>query len=96
MSLLARFFDSIQAHDDSKFYLPYLPDDESWCLDTGCGPGRSMEALLDRGAKVIGVEKELDMLLWAKHRLQKFNSIQVDGRLLKVIFPLILSIKSLD
>lgn len=59
--------------------LSLLPDvEEAHILDAGCGAGHLAEALVDRGATVVGLDVSHDMLRYARKRAPDADFVQAD------------------
>jgi SAM-dependent methyltransferase len=59
-----------------------LPLASGRVLDLGCGPGRYLRALSERGAQAVGVDLSRPLLLDARRSLPGFPLVRADMRLL--------------
>ncbi len=76
---LAAIYDTLTADYDYEQWVSCVlqlyrslrgsPTDHMYVLDAGCGTGRAMAVLLDRGCRVVGVDASTEMLALAAARL---------------------------
>lgn len=73
---IARFYDDLNSDQkhDIEFYLHNLEGDSGPFLDVGCGSGRIIFPILNKGFLVHGIDKEMAMLKLAKDRAKTLNA----------------------
>lgn len=71
--LFAEFYDLYAGHYDTdlEFYQTYC-DTSDRIIEIGCGTGRILEYMLDRGYRLTGVDISFEMLDKAKQKLDKW------------------------
>jgi SAM-dependent methyltransferase len=70
----------VEARDLLACLSQFIPLTERRVLDVGCGPGRYLRALVERGGRPIGVDLSLPLLQHARRTSAEFPLVRADMR----------------